>query len=90
MLRVGQVGAVKFGLFVLRAGLWISMPGFPDCELVLSLESDLVTLLTRDDLEVIARFWRLLKLVHFNIVGQRIVAICISIWVWFAVLQVTK
>ena len=90
MLRVGQVGAMKFGLFVLRAGLCISVPGFPDGELVLSLESGLVTLLTCDDLEVITRFWRLLGLVHLDVVNQRIVAIRMSIWVWLAVLQVCK
>ena len=81
MLRVRQFVAVKFGFVVLRAGLFISMLRFLYSELVFSLKSGLVTLLTRDDLEVIAWFWRLLGNVHFNIVGQKIVTICMSIWV---------
>ena len=66
----------------------ISLLRPPGCEFVFSLKSSLVSLLSHGDLEVIARFWWLFGLVNMDFVGQRVVPICMSIWVWLAVLQV--
>ena len=54
------------------------------------MQSSLVTLLPRCDLEIIARFWRLFGLVHLDLVGQRVVPICMCVWVRLAVLQLGK